>query len=307
MKDAVRINNINKSYDCKIALNNISLQVREGEIFGLLGPDGSGKTSLIRIINTLILADSGEAFVFDYNVINDYKKIRKIMGYMPGRFSLYQDLSVEENIRFFATIYNTSLEENYHLISSIYSHLEPFRNRRAGKLSGGMKQKLALCCALIHKPKILFLDEPTTGVDPISRKEFWDIILKLKANGITIIVSTPYMDEAMKCDRVALMNNGNILIIDEPDNLRNYHPYKIFSIKTNERIRTIKILRQNSNCYLVYPFGEFLHYIDNEQNIGSENIASYLFNKGLKEFEVSEIRPTIEDTFIYLTFNKKAE
>lgn len=307
MNNAINICNINKSYDGKIALHNISLQVKEGEIFGLLGPDGSGKTTLIRIINTLILADSGEAFVFGYNVIKDYKKIRKIMGYMPGRFSLYQDLSVEENIKFFATIYNTSLKENYHLISSIYSHLEPFSDRRAGKLSGGMKQKLALCCALIHKPKILFLDEPTTGVDPVSRKEFWDIIVRLKESGITVIVSTPYMDEAMKCDRVALMNNGKILIVDEPDNLKNYHPYKIFSIRTNERIQVIKTLRENSTCYLVYPFGDVLHYIDYQQEIMKGHIASYLLNKGFKEFEVAEIKPTIEDTFIYLSYIKNSE
>ncbi|MFZ1255644.1 MAG: ABC transporter ATP-binding protein, partial [Saprospiraceae bacterium] len=212
---AIEISQLSKSYLNKkqktIALNDINLAVQKAEIFGLIGPDGAGKTSLIRILTTLILADSGTAFVDGLNVVHDFELIRKRIGYMPGRFSLYQDLTVEENLQFFASVFSTSMEENYHLIKDIYEQIEPFKDRRAGKLSGGMKQKLALSCALIHKPTILFLDEPTTGVDAVSRKEFWDMLKALQKQGITIFVSTPYMDEASLCDRIALIKHGHIL------------------------------------------------------------------------------------------------
>ncbi|GHT76732.1 hypothetical protein AGMMS50262_15740 [Bacteroidia bacterium] len=217
----IEIQHIDKSYKEVRALQDVSLTVEQGEIFGLIGPDGAGKTTLFRILTSLLLADSGTATVDALEVVKDFKELRKHIGYMPGRFSLYSDLSVEENLNFFATIFNTTIEENYSLIAPIYSQIEPFKTRRAGKLSGGMKQKLALSCALIHKPAVLFLDEPTTGVDPVSRKEFWEMLKNLKHEGITILVSTPYMDEAMRCDRIALIQQGRIMTIDTPQQIIN--------------------------------------------------------------------------------------
>ena len=208
MENVVSVREIAKSYGNVRALTGISFDISKGEIFGLIGPDGAGKTTLFRILNTLILPDEGVATVDGLDVVEGYKEIRKRVGYMPGRFSLYQDLTVEENLTFFATLFNTTIQENYHLVEDIYTQIEPFKNRRAGKLSGGMKQKLALSCALIHKPTVLFLDEPTTGVDPVSRKEFWEMLKRLKEEGITIVVSTPYMDEIRRCDRIAFINNG---------------------------------------------------------------------------------------------------
>src|SRR5450631_4527567 len=236
MKSVV-IENIVKTYRIKKtvvdALKGISFSVNKGEIFGIIGPDGAGKTSLFRILTTLLLADSGKASVDDFDVVKDYKQIRNGVGYMPGRFSLYQDLSVKENLEFFATIFNTSIEENYDLIKEIYQQIEPFKDRRAGQLSGGMKQKLALSCALIHKPSVLFLDEPTTGVDAVSRKEFWEMLHRLKVQGITILVSTPYMDEAGLCDRVALIQKGGILSIDEPAKIIQSYPGRLYAIKSS--------------------------------------------------------------------------
>ena len=208
----VIVDQLYKSYGKVQALNGVNFTVDEGELYGIIGPDGAGKSTLFRVLTTLMLADKGDARVMGYDVVKDYRKIRDIIGYMPGKFSLYQDLTVEENLRFFATVFNTTIEENYHLIADIYKQIEPFKRRKAGKLSGGMKQKLALSCALIHKPKVLFLDEPTTGVDPVSRKEFWGMLLKLKRQGITILVSTPYMDEASLCDRIALVQAGEALL-----------------------------------------------------------------------------------------------
>lgn len=219
MKNIVSVRQVSKSYGSVPALRNITFDVPEGEIFGIIGPDGAGKTTLFRILTTLILADEGTASVDGFNVVKEYREIRNRVGYMPGRFSLYQDLTVEENLEFFATVFNTTIEENYHLIKDIYKQIEPFKKRRAGKLSGGMKQKLALSCALIHKPTVLFLDEPTTGVDPVSRKEFWEMLKKLKLQGITIIASTPIMDEARQCDRIAFINNGEIQGIDTPEEI----------------------------------------------------------------------------------------
>src|SRR6187397_3163643 len=234
---AVVVENIVKRYGLKkdevIALQGISFNVEEGELFGLIGPDGAGKTSLFRILTTLLLADKGTATVNKLDVVKDFRQIRKRVGYMPGRFSLYQDLTVEENLNFFATVFNTSIEENYELIKDIYRQIEPFKTRRAGKLSGGMKQKLALCCALIHKPTVLFLDEPTTGVDAVSRKEFWDMLKRLKDQGITILVSTPYMDEANLCDRIALIQEGKLLSIDTPDHIISKYPEPLYAVKSD--------------------------------------------------------------------------
>ena len=221
MEHAVVVDNVTKKYGAVEALKGVSLTVPSGELFGIIGPDGAGKTSLFRILTTLLLPDSGNASVCGLDIAKDYKEIRRRVGYMPGRFSLYQDLTVEENLNFFATVFNTTVRENYDLIRDIYVQIEPFRKRKAGKLSGGMKQKLALSCALIHRPDVLFLGEPTTGVDPVSRVEFWDMLDRLKRQGITILVSTPYMDEASRCDRIALMRNGRCLSVDTPEGIRS--------------------------------------------------------------------------------------
>src|SRR3984957_12003423 len=229
---AITLNNITKTYNkgAVLAVDKATFEVAEGETFGLIGPDGAGKTSIFRVLTTLLLPDGGNATVAGFDVVKDYEKIRNSIGYMPGRFSLYQDLTVEENLNFFATIFNTSVKENYDLIKDIYVQIEPFKDRRAGKLSGGMKQKLALCCALIHKPRVLFLDEPTTGVDAVSRVEFWDMLKRLKHQGISILVSTPYMDEAILCDRIALIQSGKILSIDTPDNTVKKYPGELYGV-----------------------------------------------------------------------------
>jgi len=274
----ISVQNISKSYKQVQALKNISFEVKDGEIFGLIGPDGAGKTTLFRILTTLLLSDEGEAKVAGYEVVKDYKLIRKHVGYMPGKFSLYLDLSVEENLTFFATIFNTTVEENYNIIKEIYVQLEPFKDRKAGDLSGGMKQKLALCCALIHKPKVLFLDEPTTGVDPVSRKEFWEMLKRLQLKGITILVSTPYMDEAALCDRIALIEDGEILEIDTPNDIVKHYPKQIYDVKASNIYRLLETLKQYENCYSVYPFGEFLHYTDNRNQIDIGELKAFLID-----------------------------
>ena len=262
---AVIVDNIFKKYQVEksevVAIKGVSFEVAKGELFGIVGPDGAGKTSLFRVLTTLLLADSGSASIEGHDVVKDYKIIRKKLGYMPGRFSLYQDLSVEENLSFFATIFNTSIAENYDLIKDIYQQIEPFKKRRAGKLSGGMKQKLALCCALIHKPSVLFLDEPTTGVDAVSRKEFWDMLQRLKSQGITILVSTPYMDEASMCDRVALMQNGRILAIDKPAYINQQFANPLWAVKASSMYDLLKTLKQWDAVYSCYSFGEYYHVV----------------------------------------------
>jgi len=234
MTDVI-LQNITKTYNKGqvLAVNDISFSVKKGELFGLIGPDGAGKTSIFRMLTTLLQPDSGTASVSGFDIVRDYKEIRKQIGYMPGRFSLYQDLTVEENLSFFATVFNTTVEENYDLIREIYVQIEPFKTRRAGKLSGGMKQKLALCCALIHRPSVLFLDEPTTGVDTVSRKEFWEMLKRLKSQGITILVSTPYMDEAMLCERIALIQNGKLMSINTPEKIIAAYPKNLYAIKSD--------------------------------------------------------------------------
>ena len=259
MAKAVESSGIYKSFGQTKALEDISFSVDESEIFGFIGPDASGKTTLFRIITTLLLPDKGTMKVLGMDATSQYKDLRKNIGYMPGRFSLYQDLSVEENLNFYATVFGTTVEENYELISDIYSHIEPFKKRLAGKLSGGMKQKLALSCALIHKPRLLILDEPTTGVDAVSRSEFWDMLGKLRKHNITIIVSTPYMDEAIRCDRVALIQDGKILSVDTPKKIREGFSRKLFTVKASEKYRLIKTLRKNPDVFTAYPFGDSIH------------------------------------------------
>ena len=297
----ISVKNVSKSYDKVKALEDISFAVNPGELFGLIGPDGAGKTTLFRILTTLLIADEGEARVAGYDVLKDYKSIRNHVGYMPGRFSLYQDLTVEENLNFFATIFGTTIEENYDLIKDIYVQIEPFKNRRAGKLSGGMKQKLALSCALIHKPKVLFLDEPTTGVDPVSRKEFWEMLKRLQQKDITILVSTPYMDEAALCDRIALMTNGKILQLSTPDAIIASFPKKIFKVRTAETYRLIQDLKVFAQTHSAYPFGEYMHFTSKEPDFKEENLTKFLKDKKHTDIEVIETEPTIEDSFMELS------
>ena len=297
---SITVNHISKSYKSVKALEDISFQVKEGELFGLIGPDGAGKTTIFRILTTLLIANEGSATVANFDVVSDYKKIRNNVGYMPGKFSLYQDLTIEENLNFFATIFGTTIEENYDLIKEIYVQIEPFKDRRAGKLSGGMKQKLALCCALIHKPKVLFLDEPTTGVDPVSRKEFWDMLKRLQQKGITILVSTPYMDEAALCDRIALIQDGKILQIDTPQAIVKHYPKRIYNVRASNTYQLINALNDYEYNHSVYPFGEFVHYTDSREDFNPEDLLDYLQSKDLSHIEIGKTEPTIEDTFMEL-------
>ncbi|MBT3382398.1 MAG: ABC transporter ATP-binding protein [Prolixibacteraceae bacterium] len=296
----ITIKNISKSYDKTEAIKNISLEINRGELFGLIGPDGAGKTTLMRILMTLLLPDSGKAKMDEFDVVKDFKEIRHIVGYMPGRFSLYQDLSVEENLNFFATVFGTTVEENYDLIRDIYYQIEPFKKRRAGKLSGGMKQKLALSCALIHKPKILVLDEPTTGVDAVSRKEFWEMLKKLQKKDITILVSTPYMDEAILCDQVALMQNGRILDVDSPSRITEKFPRKIIQARSENMFQLINDLRNFEKAEAVYAFGQFVHFTGIEDDVETTELDNYLEKLNHKNILVEEINPGIEDVFMNL-------
>ena len=297
---SISVKHISKSYKNVKALQDISFEAKEGELFGLIGPDGAGKTTLFRILTTLLIANEGSATVADFDVVKDYKQIRNNVGYMPGRFSLYQDLTIEENLNFFATIFGTTIEENYDLIKEIYVQIEPFKDRRAGKLSGGMKQKLALCCALIHKPKVLFLDEPTTGVDPVSRKEFWEMLKRLQQKGITILVSTPYMDEAALCDRIALIQDGKILEIDTPDAIVKHYPKSIYNVCANNMYHLINSLKAYEFNHSVYPFGEFVHYTDSRTNFNPKELEVYLKSKNLSNIKIEKTVATIEDTFMEL-------
>lgn len=303
MMISVSVQNIIKSYGAKkekvIALDNVSFDVNKGELFGIIGPDGAGKTSLFRILTTLLLADSGTASVDGSDVIKDYKAIRNKVGYMPGRFSLYPDLTVEENLNFFATIFNTSIKKNYALIKDIYVQIEPFKNRRAGKLSGGMKQKLALCCALIHRPAVLFLDEPTTGVDAVSRKEFWDMLKGLKEQGITILVSTPYMDEAALCDRVALIQSGKILSINTPGGVTNAFKKPLFAVKAEKMLPLLIHLKAMDTVEDAYPFGEY-HHVVLKEGWNADGIKKYLNDSDMSTIEIKEANANIEDCFIDL-------
>ncbi|NDC77335.1 MAG: ABC transporter ATP-binding protein [Chitinophagia bacterium] len=293
--DAITIRDVSKAYAAgkarTEALRGVSLDVADGELFGLIGPDGAGKTSLFRILTTLLLPDAGHASVNGLDVVKDYRRLRTQLGYMPGRFSLYTDLTVEENLAFFASIFDTDMRENLHLVQDIYTQIEPFRRFRAGNLSGGMKQKLALCCALIHRPRTLFLDEPTTGVDAVSRKEFWEMLKRLKAQGLTIVVSTPYMDEASLCDRVALIQQGRILRVDTPEGVRRGYGRRVMAVKGPGMLRTLERLEGVDGVVDAYPFGERVHAVvavDPDRIVWPE------------ELEAVEVTPDIEDCFISL-------
>jgi len=299
---AVIVENIIKTYGKKkevLALNDISLNVTRGELFGIIGPDGAGKTSLFRILTTLLLADTGNASVDGFDVIKNYKDIRKRVGYMPGKFSLYPDLSVKENLEFFATIFNTSIEENYALIKDIFVQIEPFKDRKAGKLSGGMKQKLALCCALIHRPSVLFLDEPTTGVDAVSRKEFWEMLKGLKQQGITILVSTPYMDEADLCDRVALIQNGQLLSVNTPQGIVNDFKKPIMAVKSAHMLHLLNDLKTTDFIEDAYPFGEYHHVVLKDSN-SKQALELFIQQHQNDNAVIKEVKPNIEDCFIAL-------
>jgi len=296
----VSVRNLKKSYGKVNALRDLSFDVEEGEIFGIIGPDGAGKTTLFRILTTLMLFDGGTASVDGLDVVANYKAIRKRIGYMPGRFSLYQDLSIEENLEFFATIFGTTVKENYHLVEDIYKQIERFKNRKAGKLSGGMKQKLALSCALIHAPRVLFLDEPTTGVDPVSRKEFWEMLWKLKReHGITVLVSTPYMDEAVQCDRIALIQDGSFLRIDTPAGIVDSYKERLWAVRSDEMHQLLTDLRQHPEVKTAFSFGETYHVTVSEQ-LTTEQMIQYLNEKGHHNVSVVPVEATIEDCFMSL-------
>ena len=293
----IEINNISKSYGKTKALDNVSFNVERGELFGLIGPDGAGKTTLFRLLTTLLTPDEGSATVDGRDIVKDYLNIRSQVGYMPGRFSLYPDLTVEENLEFFAALFGVTVKESYDLIAPIYRQIEPFRKRRAGKLSGGMKQKLALSCALIHRPNVLFLDEPTTGVDAVSRREFWDMLSQLKTQGITILVSTPYMDEASRCDRIALCNEGHILGVNTPQNFVHDFNEMLYGIRAKDMFSLLQRARSIEGVAACYPFGEYHHLIAND------NFNPSIFTSQLSDIEGLEIctqEPSIEDVFIKL-------
>ncbi len=294
---AIKVENISKSFGKVKALDGISFNVERGELFGLIGPDGAGKTTLFRLLTTLLNPDNGRAEVDGFDIVKDYQAIRERVGYMPGRFSLYQDLTVEENLNFFAALFGVKVEDSYDLVAPIYRQIEPFKKRKAGKLSGGMKQKLALSCALIHRPSVLFLDEPTTGVDAVSRSEFWDMLTDLKQRGITILVSTPYMDEASRCDRVALCNEGHILGIDTPTDIVAGFDSPLYSVQADNMYQLLIATRKATGVTECYPFGESHHIITDSRFNIEQFKAELAAVKGLR-VEVAEA--TIEDMFIKL-------
>ena len=302
----IEVKNIHKRYGETVALEDVNLSVEKGELFGLIGPDGAGKSSLMRILMSLYLPDKGTATMNGFDIVRDYKKIRSITGYMPGKFSLYPDLTVRENLNFFAAVFGTTIQENYHLIKPIYQQLEPFQSRRASKLSGGMKQKLALSCALIHKPEILILDEPTTGVDAVSRKEFWEMLKTLKDLGITILVSTPYMDEASLCDRIALMQQGKLLGVGTPKAVAESFSEDLWIVKSSEIYPTSKVLEQIPSLISVNSFGQVLHLVTAKGVHTPESIRNFLADHSKDPFSVEPAEATIEDVFILLMKGSKS-
>jgi ABC-type multidrug transport system ATPase subunit len=300
----IKINIISKNFGDVQALKEINLEIKDSELFGLIGPDGAGKSTLMRLMTTLYVPDRGEITMNGRDTVKNYKAIRKHVGYMPGRFSLYPDLSVEENLAFYASVFGSTIEENYDLVKDVYEQIAPFKKRLAGRLSGGMKQKLALSCALIHRPEILVLDEPTTGVDAVSRKEFWEMLKKVQKTGITIIVSTPYMDEASLCDRVALMQKGEVLKVDAPQAIMESFPKKLFAVKSENQFALLTDLKANEQVYSVFPFGQYMHVTLVDENGNIEELSTYLNESGHKHVEVKPTEAGIEDVFMYLMHNE---
>jgi len=300
----LEVRGVSRRFEETVALSDVSFAVNAGELFGLVGPDGAGKTTLFRILTTLLVPDSGTATVLGLDVVRDLWAIRSRVGYMPGRFSLYPDLSVEENLSFFASVFGTSIDEGRAIIAPIYDQIEPFKDRRAGALSGGMKQKLALCCALVHRPEILFLDEPTTGVDAVSRREFWDLLGALKKSGLPILVSTAYMDEATRCDRVGLIQRGRILAVDAPAAIAARYPNPLLAVHANERHKLIQSLRDYQHAKSVYPFGDEVHYSDARTARAMDDIVAelrtYLAGSGFTDVRVKPIAAGVEDAFMEL-------
>lgn len=300
MNPFVIVDQVSKRYGTISALNQVSFSVEQGELFGIIGPDGSGKTTLFRIIATLLLPDEGQIVIDGKDAIRYYRDIREILGYMPGKFSLYPDLSVRENLDFFASVFHTTVTKNYHLIEPIYRQLKPFEKRRAGQLSGGMKQKLALCCVLIHKPRLLILDEPTTGVDAVSRVEFWEMIRSLSTENITVIVSTPYMDEASRCNRVVLLQKGAILTSGTPAEIIGSFHSSVYSLKSNDNFELMKMLNSWEKTRFIWMFGHSVHWIPKEPGTRKDLIEKFLNDSGLADFEIHEVPPTMEDCFMEL-------
>ena len=298
---AIKVEGVCKSYKTCEALKDIDLDIKKGEIFGLIGPDGSGKTTLFRILTTLTIADKGKASVEELDVVDDYAEIRRRIGYMPGHFALYQDLSVEENLNFYATVFGTTVEENYDTIKDIYSQIEMFRDRKARALSGGMKQKLALCCALVHKPEVLFLDEPTTGVDAVSRKEFWAMLGRIKSSGVTIMVSTPYMDEAGLCDRIGLILKGRIIDKGTPSEIISHYPDKLFAVKGDNMFRILKTMRAVDGVLRCSSFGCECHAAVPADGPDAQVLLDALEAEGIAGCSIERIEPGIEDCFIRLS------
>lgn len=304
MSNTIEIAGLSKSYGKLIALDDISLSVTKGELFGLIGPDGAGKSTLYRILATLSRPDKGSASVCGLDTVRDYGNIRTKIGYMPERFSLYQDLTVMENLKFFASLFGVSVRDNYNLIAPIFGQLERFLDRKAGALSGGMKQKLALSCALIHRPEVLLLDEPTTGVDAVSRSEFWDMLSGLRRQGITILVSTSYMDEATQCERVAMINNGRILETDTPHNLVAGLGENLYNAVASDMFRLLSELRRMPDVVDCYTFGATLHVVGTD-DFDSEKTTIMLMSAGLSDVSIYPAEGNIEDLFIKLTRNER--
>ncbi|PYR76804.1 MAG: ATPase [Acidobacteria bacterium] len=302
---AIEAKALDKKFETTVALDKVTFSVEKGELFGFIGPDGGGKTTLFRILVSLMIPDAGSARVLGFDPVRDYRALRQRVGYMAGRFSLYPDLSVLENLMFFASVFGTTIEREYEQIKPIYVQLEPFKDRRAGALSGGMKQKLALCCALVHRPDILFLDEPTTGVDAVSRREFWDLLGRLKDQGLTTVVSTPYMDEARRCDRVALMHRGRLLVVDTPDGITGAFDRPLLGVRAKDRYKALLALRTYEHAHSAYPFGEVIHYTDNRIDAPVDRLAAdvktFLATSGFGDASAEPLTPTVEDSFIART------
>lgn len=302
MSSSVIVRSLRKQFGDTRALDDVSFNVEAGELFGFIGPDGGGKTTLFRILVTLLVPDAGDARVLGLDVVRDVWTLRQRIGYMPGRFSLYPDLSVEENLRFFASVFGTTPEREHEHIAPIYDQIAPFKDRRAGALSGGMKQKLALCCALVHRPAILFLDEPTTGIDAVSRRELWDLLGRFREQEMTVVVSTPYMDEANRCDRVALMQGGRVIALDTPAAIAGSFARPLFAVRARDRLAALDALRSFPHVHSVFPFGDVHHFTDERRDLPADTVAAevrrYLAGAGVTDADVEPVTPTVEDVFI---------